>query len=119
MPFNTILKELAKRSGANGAVLLSIDGEVVASFADSPALEIDLIGAHHGVILSIIQDAAARLKEPDSVKAVSISTGNARLTICALKEGLCLVLAMNKSKHMGKALTESRKAIEKIEKELG
>lgn len=119
MPFNVILAELAKRSGAEGAVLLSFDGEVVASFAASPAVEIDLIGAHNGVIFSIVQDAAARLKEPDAVKAVSISTENSRLTISALKEGLCLVLSMNKSRHLGKALTESRKAIAKIEKELG
>jgi len=119
MPFNAILTELAKKSGAEGAVLLSLDGEVVASFAASPSVEIDLIGAHNGVILSIVQDAAARLKEANQVKAVSISTGNTRLTICTLKEGLCLVLTMNKSRHLGKALSESKRAIVKIEKELG
>ncbi len=119
MPFNAILKELAEKSGADGAVLMSLDGEVVASFAGSPGLEMDLIGAHQGVILTTVQDAAARLKERGEVKAVSISTGNSRLTICALKESLCLVLAMNRSRHVGKALAESRKAIAKIEKELG
>ncbi len=118
MPFEAILHELTERSGASGAVLLGADGDMVASFTASPALEMDLIGAHHGVILNIVRDAAERLDE-GPVKAISITTGASRITVCSLKEDLCLVLVMKRQAQPGKALMESRRAIVRIEKELG
>ncbi len=119
MAFNSILKDLAKRAGGTGAALLSMDGEVVASFSESPAIEIDLIGAHHGIILNIIKESAASQKESAAVKTVSISTDNARLAISTLKDGFYLVLAMDKSRYLGKALSESARAVKKLEKEIG
>ncbi|MDO8427366.1 MAG: roadblock/LC7 domain-containing protein [Deltaproteobacteria bacterium] len=118
MSFDLILKELTKNAGAKGAVMLDSDGEIVASHADSPSLEIDLIGAHHGIVLDIIKDATSR-SAFSGVRSVAISTVKSRLAISTLKEGYYLLVAMGRSAPMGKALFESRRAVERIEEEMG
>lgn len=118
MPFNAILQELAQKSGATGAIMLDWEGEVVASYSASDSLQMDLIGAHHGIILDIIKDASTRSDAPE-VRSVSISTGETRLAISSLKEGYYLVVALEKKRPVGRALFESKRAIKVIEKEMG
>jgi len=118
MAFERILKELTGRSGANGAIMLAKDGEVVAYHTDDDGLDIDLIGAHHGVILDIIRDASARSDFMD-ITSVSITTDANRLTISTLKEGYYIVLSMDKTLPIGKALYESDRAARMLEEEMG
>lgn len=118
MAFERILKELTDRAGANGAIMLANDGEVVASHAVADGLDIDLIGAHHGVILNIIRDASARSDFKD-IESVSITTGTSRLAISTLKEGYYVVVAMDKALPIGRALYESERAARMLEKEMG
>ena len=118
MPFKAILQDLTQNSGAFGAIMLDREGEVVASWAQNDSLQIDLIGAHHGIILNIIQDASRRSDFSD-VSSVSISTDSAKLAISSIKEGYYLVVALEKRRPVGKALFESRRAIKKIEREMG
>lgn len=118
MAFARILKELTGRAGASGAIMLANDGEVVASHTDQEGLDIDLIGAHHGIILSIIRDASARSDFKD-IKSVSITTDTNRLAISTLKEGYYIVLAMGKALPIGKALYESKRAARLLEEEMG
>lgn len=118
MAFERILQELTGRAGANGAIMLADDGEVVASHSATEGLDIDLIGAHHGIILSIIKDASARSDFRDILN-VSITTDKNRLAISTLKEGYYLVLAMAKALPIGKALYESGRAARLLEEEMG
>ncbi|MBI5588219.1 MAG: roadblock/LC7 domain-containing protein [Deltaproteobacteria bacterium] len=118
MPFKAILQDLALKAGATGAIMLDREGEVVASCAQNDSLQIDLIGAHHGIILNIIQDASTRSDFPE-VSSVSISTDSAKLSISSIKEGYYLVVALEKRRPIGKTLFESRRAIKKIEEEMG
>ncbi len=118
MSFNEILKDLSTRAGASGAIMLDHEGEVVASHSDAPGLDIDLIGVHHGIILNIIRDASTRSDFKD-VESVSISTRTTRLAISTLKEGCYLVLAMGKHLPMGRALFESKRAVKRLEAEMG
>lgn len=118
MPFKSILKDLTAKSGASGAAMLDHDGEVVASYSGSAALDMDIIGAHHGVILNIVKDASGRNDIKD-VSAVSISTRKTRLTVSALKEGYCLVVAADRALPVGRAIFESKKAAKRIEREMG
>lgn len=118
MPFTRILKELTEKSGAKGAIMLDYDGEVVASYSEAETLEIDLIGAHHGIILNIIKDAAAR-SSGGMVSSVSISTDILRIAISSIKDDYYLVMAMDRRSPVGKAAFESRRAVKELEKEMG
>lgn len=117
MSFNIILKRLAEAANATGAVLLAWDGEIVDSYSQSP-IELDLIGAHHGIVLNIIKDAASR-SHSDAVRYVSISTEKARLLIFSLKDGYYLVVTLGRSGYIGKVLRESDKAVKALEAEMG
>ncbi|MBI5970255.1 MAG: roadblock/LC7 domain-containing protein [Deltaproteobacteria bacterium] len=119
MPFTSILKNLAERSGATGAVMLDWEGEIVASYAGVERLELDLIGAHHGIILDIIKDAVNKEKDSGGVKTVFITTDANRLAITSLKEGYYIVLTIPKTGLGVRAVYESNKAVARIEEEMG
>ncbi|MBI5642014.1 MAG: hypothetical protein HY954_00915 [Deltaproteobacteria bacterium] len=118
MPFYTILKGLAEKIAASGAIMLDWEGEIVASYASSPSIEIDLIGAHHGIILNIIKDASSRSSGKE-VRSVSITTSSTRLAISPLKEGYYLVIITPRSVPIGKTLSEAKRASLRLEEEMG
>jgi len=119
MSFDSILKTLAVSSGASGALLLDWEGELVASFVADPSFELDLIGAHHGIILDIIKDTRLPGQDPDEVKNVLISTGNTKLCITAIKENYYVVVLQKRAKLGSKAIYASRRAVMALEKEMG
>ncbi|HEY4707306.1 MAG TPA: roadblock/LC7 domain-containing protein [Thermodesulfobacteriota bacterium] len=115
--FAQILKDLSMSAVANGAIMIDRDGEIVASWATAP-LEMDLIGAHHGIILSIVKDISSR-HGLSTVRHVAITTDKARLVISTLKEGYCIVMALVRERPVGMALHELEEAVERIEREMG
>lgn len=118
MSFREILRELVEVLGAEGAVMLAHDGEVVDAYASIDSIEMDLIGAHFGVIFSFVQDASMR-HGGSAVESVVVVTESSRLVISAIKEGYCLVIALGGRGAAGRALFESRKARARIEEEMG
>lgn len=118
MSFREILKGLVESLGAEGAVMLAHDGELVDSYASSGSIEMDLIGAHHGVIFNIVKDVSSRYGG-SAVESVAIVTGSSRLVISAIKEGYCLVIVLGGRGPLGGPLLQSRKAVERIEEEMG
>ena len=116
--FERILNDLSTSAGAAGAIMIDRDGEIVASWAAGPDMQMDLIGAHHGIILSIIKDISSR-HDLSTVGHVAITTDKARLVISTVKEGYCVVMALGRETPVGKALHEAGKAVERIEKEMG
>ena len=119
MPFKKILKDLVERAGATGAVILDKDGEILDQFSEQTNLELDLIGAHHGVILGILKDAVSRHEDFSEIGSVSISTDTMRLSICVVKEGYYLVVTTGRKTPAGRTLLESSRAVKLIEKEMG
>ncbi len=119
MSFDIILKELATTVGAEGAIMLDYDAEMVAAFSESTTSDIGLIGAHHAVIFNIIKNVSSEKGGKVEVKSVVITTGGNKLIITAIKDGYCLVLVMDKAKSTGLALIESEKTIKKLEEEMG
>jgi len=117
MPFNAILKDLALRTRAQGAVMLASDGEIVAGHTESPNVEIDLIGAHHGIVLSAVRETG--LHGDDDVRSVVISTRENHLIISTLKEGYFVVVVLDKRLSPARALFNVKKAARAIEEEMG
>ncbi|MBI5562368.1 MAG: hypothetical protein HY894_05900 [Deltaproteobacteria bacterium] len=126
MPFIKILQELTEKTGATGAAMLDWEGEIVAAHSASDGVELDLIGAHHGIILDIIKEAALHHKDGRdertslSVTSVLISTGSLRLVISTLKDGYYLVVTMPRPGGLaGRTIYESKKAAAMLEAEMG
>lgn len=125
MPFNAILDALTDRCRAAGAVLIDEEGEVVASHAAATAppakkLDMPLVGAHQGIVLDRVREAASRsLRDAGPVLSTLITTAEASVVISTVKEGLSLVVVTGPDAAAGKVLFESKKAVKLIESEIG
>lgn len=117
MSFKTILQRLVDSTGATGAILLASDGEVVESYSGTET-ELDLIGAHQGIILSSIKDATGR-SDSGRVRSVTVSTEKTRLVILTVKEGYYIVVTAAKACFTGKILMEGALALKSVEEEMG
>lgn len=117
MIFTEILKSLSERTNANGAVMIDKDGEIVASWSGVAGLDMELIGAHYEIVLDAVNEAAFGCG--GKVSSITISTDTAKLAILAIKEEYCLVLALDRAAHSGKAMCEAARAVETIEEEMG
>lgn len=118
MSFHEILRGLVASLGAEGAVMIASDGEVVDVYASSESIEMDIIGAHHSVIFNAVKDIASR-QGGAAIKYAAIVAGTSRLVLSAIKEGYCLVVALNGRGPLGRAIFESREAVARIEEEMG
>ncbi|MBI5598445.1 MAG: roadblock/LC7 domain-containing protein [Deltaproteobacteria bacterium] len=121
MPFKNILRELATRSGAEGAIMLAPDGEPVGSFNASTECDLEAIGAHKGIIFNMLKGAASRTgtNGDRDIHSVSITTENAKLAMVALKDGYYIVIALKKEGSFGRVFFEAKKAVREIEREMG
>lgn len=116
MIFTEILKGLSERTGAKGAVMIDKDGEIVASWASS-GLDMELVGAHYEIVLDSANEAAYSHGGP--VSSISVLTDTGRVAILAIKEGYCLVIAMDRAAHPGRVMLEAAGAVRAIETEMG
>ncbi|MBI5236937.1 MAG: roadblock/LC7 domain-containing protein [Deltaproteobacteria bacterium] len=119
MTFQETLQEFADAVGAKGAAMLAWDGEAVASYAVGADTEMDLIGAHHSPVLDTIKEASSRHDPSAPVQTVFITSAKARLSISVIKDNYCLVASLERYTPMGKVIVESRKAVQRIEEEMG
>jgi predicted regulator of Ras-like GTPase activity (Roadblock/LC7/MglB family) len=128
MPFRKILEELLEAAGAAGAVMVDNDGEVVASVSgEEGAWDMELVGAHHALVLDVIREAGSRVEAEQGgrgggwggVESIVITTASARVVVSALKEDYSLVVLLVGRAPAAKALFESKQAVKQIEKEMG
>lgn len=117
MNFMEILKSLSERTRAEGAAMIARDGEVVASWSRSADLDMELVGAHYEIILDAASEAASI--RGNQVNSIFISTDTAKLAVMPIKEGYCLVVALDRKAPSGKILAEAAKTIESIKIEMG
>lgn len=119
MSFRKILETLTSKSHARGAVMLDFEGEMVDSFSAATGLELDIIGAHKGLILNMLKDVAANTHENDEVKSVAIQAGDSKIVMSPLKDGYYLLVVTDRFKPFGRVMFESKRAAKEIEKEMG
>jgi len=117
MNFTEILKGLSEKVHAQGAAMTDRDGEVVASWSRNHVLDMELVGAHYEIILDSANEAASIHGGP--VNSVFISTDTAKLAIMPIKDGYCLVVALDRKTPSGRILAEAAKTVKSIEIEMG
>ena len=119
MPFKGILKELTSNAHAQGAILLDWEGEAVDSYSASDSLELAAIGAHKGIILNLLRDATARLDSTGGeIESVGISTESSKLAITVIKDGYYILVALDRTRPLGRAFFESKKAVKRLMAEM-
>ena len=104
--FGQILEDMVKRvPGAVGAVFSDWEGEPVDQFAHIPALDIQLVGAHWGVVWS---QATERLGAHalGAVEELLIEGDRAIVLVRLVSEGYFVVLATKRDAHLATARRE-------------
>ena len=102
--FGQILQAMVERvPGAIGAVFADWEGEPVDQFAHIPPLDIQLVGAHWGVVWS---QATQRLVALGAVEELLIEGDRAIVLVRLVAEGYFVVLATKRDAHLATARRE-------------
>jgi predicted regulator of Ras-like GTPase activity (Roadblock/LC7/MglB family) len=111
--FADILRQMVERvPGAVGAIFADWEGEAVDQFAHIPAIEIQLVGAHWGVILSLTD---ARLRTTvGAVHEILVEGEHALVFIRAVTDRYYVVLAAKKSVHLATARRELERSAQTL-----
>ncbi len=104
--FGDILKAMVERvPGAVGAVFADWEGEPVDQFAHIPALDIQLVGAHWGVVWSQASERLAR-NGLGAVEELLIEGERATVLVRSVTDRYFVVLATRREAHLGTARRE-------------
>jgi predicted regulator of Ras-like GTPase activity (Roadblock/LC7/MglB family) len=102
--FGEILETMVRRvPGAVGAVFADWEGEPVDQFAHIPPLDIQLVGAHWGVVWS---QAAMRLQSLGAVEELLIEGDRAIVLVRSVTDRYFVVLAIRSDAHLAMARRE-------------
>lgn len=116
--FKKILQETVEGlPGAVGAIFADWEGEAVEQFFPGPVDEIKLLGAHQGIILNLIKDAAGE-SGLGTVNGVLMTFDGAKVVVQPLKDGYFLVLLTDGTCNGGLALRALRDAADILREEI-
>jgi predicted regulator of Ras-like GTPase activity (Roadblock/LC7/MglB family) len=104
--FGEILKNIVERvPGAIGAVFADWEGEPVDQFAHIPPIEIQIVGAHWGIVWS---QATARLSQKGigAIEELLIEGERAIVLVRAVTAQYFVVLAVKRDAHLATARRE-------------
>jgi len=119
MAFKQILAALTQKSRASGAIMLDWEGEMVEMYSIQDDLQLDAIGAHKGIIFSLMKEVAKNHDPNDQVKTVTMKTTTYKIVLRALKDGYYVVIVMHRLAIMGQAIFELERASRLLEIEMG
>ncbi len=118
MPFKNLLNSLVERvPGAQGAILADWEGEAVEQVGIMDDYDLKVIGAHKGVILHNMCEVVDRLGN-DELKEIVVTTKQAQTLILPVTRDYYLVLTLDRSDMLGRALLESRRCIQALYREI-
>jgi len=93
MPFKDVLGLLVESvRGGVGAILVDDEGEAVDLFTHGDGYEIRLTGAHHSIIIDLLQEAMKRVENGDTFQGLSVKSERFTYSIMPVQEGLFVVL---------------------------
>lgn len=118
MSFKTLLGQLvASVPGAQGAIIADWEGEAVDQVGLMDDYELKVIGAHKGVILHNMRDVVARLGD-DQLSEIVITTTRAQTLVLPVTSDYFLVLTLDRSDSLGRALFEARRCAQALQREI-
>lgn len=118
MPFKPLLKNLLDRvPGAQGAIIVDWEGEAVDQVSYMEEYELKVIGAHKGVILANLRAVFDRNGD-DQVREIVITTQQSQTLVLPVTRDYFLVLTLDRSDVLGKALFEARRCIQALYQEI-
>lgn len=118
MPFKSLLNALIERvPGAQGAILADWEGEAVEHVGAMDDYDLKVIGAHKGVVLHSMREVVARLGN-DELKEIIITTQHTQTLILPVTKDYYLVLTLDRSDMLGRALLEARRCIQALYREI-
>lgn len=116
--FGEMLAELVGTiPGAVGAVFVDWEGEAVDQFSHIPPFDIQLLGAHWGIVLRLIQETLTR-HEAGAVRRVLVNGQDHDIVIQSVTEEYCVVLALHAGTHLATALDCLDRVSESIRQEM-
>ncbi len=108
MPFKAVLSQLLQEvPGALGAIIVDWEGEAVDQVTHIGEYDIKILGAHHGIILTLIRDALTRMGANDPEEVV-IRTQQGTTLIQPLNEDYLLILPLCKGELVARARQKLR-----------
>jgi len=118
VPFKSLLNLLIERvPGAQGAIVADWEGEAVEHVGIMDDYDLKVIGAHKGVILHSMRDVVDRLGD-DELKEIIITTKQAQTLVLPVTDDYYLVLTLDRSDMLGRALLEARRCIQALYQEI-
>ena len=118
MPFKPLLKNLLDRvPGAQGAIIVDWEGEAVDQVGSMEEYDLKVIGAHKGVILANMREVVGRSGN-DEIKEIVITTQRSQTLVLPVTQDYFLVLTLDRSDVLGKALFEARRCIQALYHEI-
>lgn len=119
MPFKTILRDLVQSvPGATGAILTDWEGESVEYYTVSgDDYDIRILGAHQNIILNRVREVRDKIPT-QTVREAVITTDRQHLIIGAVGNDYTLVIVLERSSLVGRAVALARRSAGMLEKEI-
>jgi predicted regulator of Ras-like GTPase activity (Roadblock/LC7/MglB family) len=118
VPFKNHLNSLVERvPGAQGAIIADWEGEAVDQVGLMDDYDLKVIGAHKGVILHNMREVVDRLGD-DELKEIVITTKQGQTLVLPVTKEYYLVLTLDRSDMLGRALLEARRCIQALYREI-
>ncbi len=115
MPFKAVLGHIVKSvRGGVGAILVDDEGEAVDVFTSGDSYQIRLAGAHHSIILALLEEALKRFQNRDSLQGLSIRSERLIYTTMPVQEGLYIVLMLDDTGIPSQGMKALRDAVPEI-----
>jgi predicted regulator of Ras-like GTPase activity (Roadblock/LC7/MglB family) len=108
---------LAGVPGAQGAILADWEGEAVDQAGLLDDYDLKVIGAHKGVILHSLRKVVARLGD-DRLREIVITTSCSQMLVLPVTDEYYLVVTLDRSAALGRALFEARRCAHLLQKEI-
>jgi predicted regulator of Ras-like GTPase activity (Roadblock/LC7/MglB family) len=116
--FADILRAIVERvPGALGAIFADWDGEMVDQFAHIPPLEIQLVGAHWGVVLNLASRSMTK-GGFGPVRELLIEGERGTVLILSVTDQYYVVLAAKSEVHLATARRELQRGAETLRGEM-
>lgn len=118
MSFKLLLDRLLEQiPGSLGAIIVDWEGEAVDHSARMDSYELQLLGAHKGVILANLRDAVRRLGD-EEIEEIVISTAATQTLVLPVTLEYALILTLDRGDGLGRALFEARRCAAELRREI-